>query len=82
MANQDQSDIFPRGLYVSDDKAHMLLQRPLGTTWGHLAVANPGAAEEFEAAAEQLARRTKTIVARAKTEGQLYVLSTFSQRSS
>ncbi len=68
MANQDQSDIF-RGLYVSDDEAHMLLQRPLGTTWGHLAVANPGAAEEFEAAAEQLARRTKTIVARAKTEG-------------
>ena len=33
-AGQDPTDAF-RGLYVSDEQANALLERPLGATWGH-----------------------------------------------
>lgn len=65
-AGQDPSDAF-RGLYVSDEQAANLLERPLGTNWGETALLSSEEAREFEmemAAAEEAVEQAASAVRR------------------
>ena len=68
LAGQDAADAF-RGLYVSDAQADALLARPLGTSWGHLAVPNRSETETYAHAESQAALQAKALAEAARRQG-------------
>jgi hypothetical protein len=61
LANQDPTDAF-RGMYVSDEQADALLDRPLGMSWGQIVAFKAVEAESW-AEAERLAAHQATALA-------------------
>lgn len=76
-AGQDPSDAF-RGLYVSDEQAVDLLERPLGENWGETAQLSAGEADHFErqmANADQQVDRIASAAYRSGREPRLLRLA-------
>ena len=68
MAGQDQNDAF-RGLYVSDDEANALLDRPFASSWGDTVTLGPDEDQMFSEALLQAAQQAQSLAEMAKQQG-------------
>ncbi|MGQ9683345.1 MAG: ATP-binding protein [Anaerolineae bacterium] len=68
VSGQDPHDAF-RGLYVSDEQANALLDRPLAASWGHLITLDPTEEQAFRAAMAIAEEHVRAVRARAETQG-------------
>lgn len=79
LAGQDPQDDY-RGLYISQDEARQLLDRPFGVSWGQL-IALPAEEEViFSTALTQLADETDALNSQLITQGQPSRLCQLAQR--
>ncbi|MDQ4077689.1 MAG: ATP-binding protein [Chloroflexota bacterium] len=69
LAGQDPLDAF-RGLYVSDAEAEMLLERPLGVSWGDTALVVSEERKFWKQAEHEAARQVQVLVESAQQQGQ------------
>lgn len=70
LAGQDPNDNF-RGLYMSDTQVNAMLNRPFGTSWGHMVDLSPEDAESLDRGLKQLARYSRDVGERAQRLGQV-----------
>ena len=68
VSGQDPNDAF-RGLYVSDDQANALLDRPLAASWGHLIQLDPAEEQALRAAMAGAEDRVRALRTRAEAQG-------------
>jgi len=69
LAGQDENDAF-RGLYVSDDEANALLDRPFATSWGDTVTLDPDEEQTFSEALLQAAQQAQKLAEMAKQQSQ------------
>jgi hypothetical protein len=70
MAGQDPADRF-RGLHITDAEARLLLERPLGSSWGETVSLEPDVAQSFSVAYEEASAAVRAIEAIAADRGQV-----------
>ncbi len=68
MAGQDPADAF-RGLYISDDEANALLDRPFATSWGQTVALDPAEEQAFSDALLQTAQQAQSLAETARQQG-------------
>ena len=73
MAGQDPGDAF-RGLYVSDEQAHDLLNRPIGINWGHTATLPPELTQQLDAQVQRIQKELTVVRADAQAQGHVLPL--------
>jgi hypothetical protein len=78
LAGQDPNDDF-RGLYVSDETAAGLLNRPLGMNWGAVSTLRAEEARWFEDALTQAGQKSRSLQQAARKIGQPLRLETLSK---
>ncbi|NOZ06905.1 MAG: ATP-binding protein [Chloroflexi bacterium] len=68
MAGQDQNDAF-RGLYISDDEANALLDRPFAASWGNTVTLDPDEDRTFSEALLHAAQQAQSLAETAEQQG-------------
>ncbi len=70
LAGQDPSDRF-RGLHITDAEAGLLLERPLGASWGETVSLDPDAVRSFAVAYEEASAAVQAVEETAAARGQI-----------
>ncbi len=70
LAGQDPSDDF-RGLYLNDQQAESLVNRPIGHSWGHTVMLGPEDAQAFSEAQGQAALKSDRISQQARQQSRI-----------